>query len=75
MLLAVPVVALTRSRVDGSPDLPLPVDEGRESLHEDGLEVILSGREFTMRLSNVSCGICVEPDLLPVVLSTDAVGL
>ena len=48
--LAVPVVALMRSRVDGSPDLPLPVDEGRESLHGDGLDVILSGRESTMRL-------------------------
>ena len=71
--LAVPVVALTRSWVDGSPDLPLLVDEGRESLHEDGLGVIISGRESTMRLSNVSRGICVEPDLLLVVMSTDAV--
>ena len=41
--LAVSVVAQTRPRVGWSPDLPLPVDEGRESLHEDGLDVILSG--------------------------------
>ena len=48
--LAVSVVAQTRPRVGWSLDLPLPVDEGRESLHEDGLDVILSGRESTMRL-------------------------
>ena len=71
--LAVSVVTHTRPRVGWSPDLPLPVDEGRESLHEDGLDVILSGRESTLRLSNVSRGICVEPDLLPVVMSADAV--
>ena len=28
-----------------------------------------------MRMSDVSCGICVEPELLPVVMSTDAVEL
>ena len=64
--LAVSVVAQTRSRVGWSPDLPLSVDEGRESLHEDGLDIILSGREST---------ICVEPDLLPVGMSTYVVEL
>ena len=52
--LAVSVVAQTKPRVGWGPDLPLPVDEGRESLHEDGLDVILSGRESTVRMSNVS---------------------
>ena len=37
--LALSVVTQTRPRVGWSPDLPLPVDEGRESLHEDGLDV------------------------------------
>ena len=72
---AVPVVAQTRPRVGWGPDLPLPVDKEMESLHEDGLDVILSGRESTVRMSNVSRGICVEPDLLPVVMSTDTVEL
>ena len=49
------------------------MDEGRESLNDDGLDVILSGRESTMRISNVSCVICVEPDQLPVVVSKEAV--
>ena len=71
--LAVSVVAQTRPRVGWGPDLPLPVDEGRESLNDDGLDVILSGRESTVRISNVSRGICVEPDQLPVVVSNDAV--
>ena len=71
--LAVSVVAQTRPWVGRGPDLPLPVDEGREFPPEDGLDVILSGRESTVRMSNVSCGICVEPDLLPVVMYTDAV--
>ena len=70
--LAISVVAQTRPRVGQGPDLPLPVDEGRESLPEDGLDVILSGRESTVRMSNVSCGICVEPDLLPVGMFLDA---
>ena len=54
--LAVSVVAQTRPRVGWGPDVPLPVDEGRESLHDDGLDVILSGRESTVRMSNVSHG-------------------
>ena len=71
--LAVFVVTQTRPRVGRGPDLPLLVDEGRESLPEDGLDVILSGRESTVRMSDVSRGICVEPDLLPVVMSADVV--
>ena len=71
--LAISVVAQTRPQVGWGPDLPLPMDEGRESLHEDGLDVILSRRESTRKMPNVSRGICVEPDLLPVVMSTNAV--
>ena len=71
--LAVSVVAQTRPQVGRSRDSPLLVDEGRESLPEDGLDAILSGRESTVRMSDVNRDICVEPDLLPVVISTDAV--
>ena len=46
--------------------LPLLVDEGRESLPVDGLDVIISG-------STVSRGICMELDLLLVVMCTDDV--
>ena len=71
--LAVSVVAQTRPRVGRGLDLPLLVDEVRESPPEDGLEVILSGWESTEGMSDVSRGICMEPDLLPVVMSTDDV--
>ena len=37
-LAGVSVVAQTRPRVGRGPDLPLLVDEGRESLPEDGLD-------------------------------------
>ena len=70
---AVSVVAQTRPRVGRGPDLPLLVDEGREPLPEDGLDVILSGQESTVGMSDVSRGNCMEPDLLPVVMSTDDV--
>ena len=70
---AVSMVAQTRPRVARGPDLPLLVDEGRESLPEDGLDVILSGRESTVGVSDVSRGIWMEPDLVPVVMSTDDV--
>ena len=59
VLLAVSVVVKTRPGVG----LSLPVDEERESLPEDGLDVILSGRESTVRMSIVSGGICEESDL------------
>ena len=66
--LAVSVVAQTRPRVGRGLDSPLLVDEGRESLPEDGLDVILSGRESTARMSDVSHDICVVSDQLPVVM-------
>ena len=71
--LAVSVVAQMKPRVGRSPDLPLLVDEVRESPPEDGLDVILSGQESTVGMSDVSSGICMEPDLLPVVMSTNDV--
>ena len=63
--LAVSVVAQTRPRVGCGPDLPLPVDKGMESLDDDGLDVIISGWESTVMISNVNRNICVEPDQLP----------
>ena len=38
--LAIPVVVQTRTQVGCGLDLPLPVDEGQESLDDDGLDVI-----------------------------------
>ena len=70
--LAVPVVVQTRPQVGCGPDLPLPVDEGQESLHDDGLDVIFSGRESTVKISDVSHDICVEPDQCPVVVPKEA---
>ena len=58
---AVPVVALTRSRVEGPLVVARPVD------------VIISGRESTVEMLEVNHGICMEPDLLLVVMSTDDV--
>ena len=66
--LAISVVAKTRPRVGRGPDLPWLVDGGSESLPED-----ISRRESTVRVSDVSRDICVEPELLLVVMSTDAV--
>ena len=59
--MAVPVVALTRSRVERPLVVARPVDE------------ILSRRESNVGMSDVSCDICMEPDLLPVVMFTDEV--
>ena len=59
--MAVPVVALTRSRLERTLVVARPVDE------------ILSGRESNVGMSDVSRDICMEPDLLPVVMSTDDV--
>ena len=73
VLLAISVVAQTRPRVGCGPDLPLPVDKGMETLDDDGLDIILSGRESTVMISNVSRGICVKPEQLPVVVSKEAV--
>ena len=62
-LAAVPLAVLvgvqTRPRVGRGPDLPLLVDGGRESLPEDSLDVIPSGRESTVGMSDVSCSICM----------------
>ena len=67
--LAVLVVVQTRPQVGCGPDLPLPVDEGMESLDDDdGLDVFFSGRESTMNISDVSHDLCVEPDQCPVVV-------
>ena len=68
MPLAVSVVTQTRPQVGRGKDLPLLADEGRESLPEDGLDVIISGWESTVRMSDVSRGICVVSDQLPVVM-------
>ena len=65
--LAVSVIAQTRPWVGCGPDLPLPVDKGMVSLDEDGL--VWS----TVRIADVSRGICVELDQLPVVISKEAV--
>ena len=65
MLLAVPVVVQTRPQVGCGPNLPLPVDEGKDSLDDDGLDVIFSGWESTVNISDVSHDICVEPVVVP----------
>ena len=57
-----------QERVGWVQDLPLLVDVGKESLPEDGMDVILSGRESTMRMSDFSREICVVSDQLPVVM-------
>ena len=71
--LAVHVVIQTRSQVGCGPDLPLPVDGGGEFLVDDGLDVIISRRGSTMKISDVSCDICVVPDQFPVVVPKEAV--
>ena len=67
-LLTVPVVVQTRPQVGCGPDLPLPIDEGKESLVDDGLDVIFCGRESNVKRSDVSRDICVVPDQFPVVV-------
>ena len=62
--LAVSVVAQTRPRVGRGPDLPLLLDGGRESFPEESPDVILSGRESTVWMSDVNRDICVEPGLI-----------
>ena len=49
-------------------DLPLPVDKGKESLDDDGPDIIFSGRKSNVKRSDVSCDICVVPDQFPVVV-------
>ena len=72
-LLCLPVVVQTRPQVGCDPDLPFPVDKGKESLVEDGPDVIVSGRKFNVKLSDVSRGVCVVPDQFPVVVPKKAV--
>ena len=44
-----------------------------ESLDDDGLDIIISGRESTVMISDVGRDICVEPDQFPLVVSKEAV--
>ena len=67
--LAVCVLAQTRRRGGSGSNLLLPVDMSIEPLDDDGPDVIISGRESTVMISDVSRDICVEPDELPVVVS------
>ena len=46
-----------------------------EFLDDDGLDVIISRRESTVMISDVSRDICVEPDQFPVVVPKEAVEL
>ena len=48
------------------------MDEGQESVDDDGLDVIFSGRESTVNISDVNHDICVEPDQCPVVVPKEA---
>ena len=59
--LAVPVVVQTRPRVGRGPDLPLQVDEVRESLPDYGLDVIISGRESTVVMPTDDVGTLAVP--------------
>ena len=47
--LCLPVVVQMRPQVGCDPDLPLPVDKGKESLVEDGPDVIVSGRKSNVK--------------------------
>ena len=67
--LAISVVAQMRPRGGCGPNL----DKGIEPLDDDGLDVIISGRESTVMISDVGRDIFVEPDQLPVVVSKEAV--
>ena len=63
--LAVSVVAQTRPRGGGGSNLLLPVDMSIEPLDDDGPDIIISGRESTVMISEA-----VEPLGLPVVALT-----
>ena len=53
--LVLPVVVQTRPQVGCGPNLPWPVDEGKESLVVDSLDVIISGRKSNVKGSDVCC--------------------
>ena len=63
-----PVVIPMRSQGGCDPVLSLPRYRGGNNR-----EVIVSGRESIVEMLDVNCGICMEPDFLPVVISTDDV--
>ena len=66
--LCLPEVVQTRPQVGCDPNLPLPVNTGKVSLVEDGLDVIVSGQKSNVDRSDVSREICVVPDQCPVVV-------
>ena len=66
--LCLPGVVQTRPQVGCDLDLPLLVDKGKESLDDDGPDVIFSGRKSNVKRSDVSRDICVVPDQFPVVV-------
>ena len=66
--LCFPVVVTTRSQGGCDPVLPLSKGRGR-----NGQEAIVSGRVSKVVDPDVSRGIHIEPEILPVVLSTDDV--
>ena len=51
--LCLSVVIQTRPQFGCDPDLPLPVDKGKESLVEDGPDVIFSGGKLNVKISVV----------------------
>ena len=71
--LAVSVVAQTRPRGGGGSALLLLVDMSTEPLDDDGLDIIISGRESTVMISDVCRDIFVEPDQLLAVVSKESV--
>ena len=71
--LAVSVVAQTRPRGGDGSNLLLLVDMCIEPLDDDGPDVIISGRESTVVILDVSRDISVEPDQRPVGVSKEAV--
>ena len=71
--LCFPVVVPTRPQGGCDPVVPLPIFRGLDFLAVDDPEVIVSGRESKVAESDVSHGICMEPDVLPVVMSTNDV--
>ena len=72
--LAASVVAQTRPRGGCCSNLLLPVDRSIEPLDGYGPDVLISGRESAVMISDVDCDICVEPGQLPVVVSEEVVG-
>ena len=66
--LCFPVVVPTRPQGGCDPVLPLSKGRGR-----NGQKAMVFGRVYKVVDPDVSRGICMEPDLLPVVMSTDDV--